>query len=48
LTEASISDDAMAELLLAQIEQPLDSFAGNGSYDKRQVYDGLNKHAPSA
>jgi hypothetical protein len=48
LTEASISGDAMVEPLLAQIEQPLDSFAGDGSYDKRRVYDSLNKHAPSA
>lgn len=48
LTEASVSDDAMAEPLLAQIEQPLDRFAGDGSYDKRRVYDSLNKHAPAA
>ena len=48
LTENSISDDEMAETLLQQIEQPLAKFAGDGSYDKRKVYDALNAHSPTA
>jgi hypothetical protein len=48
LTENSVSDDQMVEPLLGQIEQPIDRFAGDGSYDKRKVYDSLNKHAPNA
>lgn len=48
LTTNSISDDQMVEPLLAQIEQPIDRFAGDGSYDKRKVYDSLNQHAPDA
>ena len=48
LTENSISDDMMVESLLQQIEQPIDRFAADGSYDKRKVYNGLNQYAPNA
>jgi Transposase DDE domain len=48
LTEAGVSDDAMAEMMLAQIERPIDSLAADGSYDKRRVYKSLNQYAPSA
>ena len=48
LTENSISDDSMARSLLEQIDQPIDRFAADGSYDKRKVYNGLNQHAPEA
>jgi hypothetical protein len=48
LTTNGISDDQMAEPLLKQIAQPIDHFAGDGGYDKRKVYDSLNKHAPEA
>jgi hypothetical protein len=48
LTANSISDDQMVEPLLAQVQQPIDRFAGDGSYDKRKVYDGLNQYAPEA
>ena len=48
LTTNSVSDDQMVEPLLAQVELPIDRFAGDGSYDKRKVYDSLNKHAPNA
>ncbi|RIK24154.1 MAG: IS5 family transposase [Chloroflexi bacterium] len=47
LTPNSVSDDAMAETLLAQIEQPLKAFAGDGSYDTRQVYHSLQTHSPA-
>jgi hypothetical protein len=48
LTEAGVSDDAMVAPLLEQIDQPIDSLAADGAYDKRKVYDALNKHAPKA
>ena len=48
LTTNSVSDSQMVEPLLAQIEQPIDQFAGDGSYDKRTVYDSLNQRAPQA
>lgn len=48
LTEAKISDDAMVAPLLEQIDQPIDALAADGAYDKRKVYDALNKYAPNA
>lgn len=48
LTSNSVSDDQIVAPLLEQIAQPIDRFAGDGSYDKRKVYDTLNKHAPAA
>jgi hypothetical protein len=48
LTEAKISDDALVAPLLEQIDQPIDALAADGAYDKRKVYDALNKHAPHA
>jgi hypothetical protein len=46
LTENSVSDDAVVEVLLEQIEQEIDKFAADGAYDKRKVYDALNAHSP--
>ena len=46
LTENSISDDAAVKELLEQIEQTLIACAADGAYDKRKVYDALNKHSP--
>jgi len=48
LTENSVDDAKMAEPLLNQIDQPIDRFAADGSYDKRKVYDTLNRQAPQA
>jgi len=48
LTTNSVSDSQMVASLLAQIEQPIERFAGDGSYDKRNVYDSLNQRAPDA
>jgi len=47
LTENSISDDAVVKELLEQIEQTLLACAADGAYDKRKVYDALNKHSPA-
>jgi len=46
LTENSVSDDATVKELLDQIEQTLLACAADGAYDKRKVYDALNKHSP--
>ena len=46
LTESSISDDAAVKELLEQIGQKLIACAADGAYDKRKVYDALNKHSP--
>ena len=46
LTENSVSDDATVKELLEQIEQRLLACAADGAYDKRKVYDALNKHSP--
>lgn len=48
LTENSVGDADMVEPLLTQIDQPIDRFAGDGSYDKRKVYNSLSQHAPQA
>lgn len=48
LTKNSVDDAKMVEPLLQQIDQPIDRFAGDGSYDKRKVYDSLNRHAHQA
>jgi len=48
LTTNNVSDAQMVEFLFEQVEQPIARFAGDGSYDKRKVYDSLNKHAPNA
>lgn len=46
LTENNVSDDAVVEVLLEQIEQEIINFAADGAYDKRKVYDCLNAHSP--
>ena len=47
LTENSVSDDQAVAVLLTQIEQEITKFAADGAYDKRKVYDRLNKHSPA-
>ena len=46
LTENHISDDAVVEVLLEQIEQEIVKFGADGAYDKCKVYDVLNAHSP--
>lgn len=48
LTNNSVSDDDAVAGLLAQIEQEIETFAADGAYDKRKVYDGVNGHSPDA
>jgi hypothetical protein len=47
LTKNSVSDDAVVKKLLEQVEQTLLACAADGAYDKRKVYDALNKHSPA-
>jgi len=46
LTENNVSDDQAVEPLLEQIEPTITAFGADGAYDKRKVYDNLNKHSP--
>lgn len=48
LTENSVDDAQMVDPLLQQIDQSIDHFAADGSYDKRKVYASLQAHAPQA
>ena len=46
LTQNNISDDQAVKPLLEQIEQTIDTCGADGAYDKRKVYDSLNRHSP--
>ena len=46
LTANSVSDDAVVQEILEQIEETLLACAGDGAYDKRKVYEKLNQHSP--
>lgn len=46
LTENNVSDDSIVKELLEQIELTLLACAADGAYDKRKVYNALNKHSP--
>ncbi len=48
LTPNSVDDAEIVETLLNQVDLPIDHLAGDGSYDKRKVYDTLNRQAPQA
>jgi hypothetical protein len=48
LTENNVHDAEAIEPLPDQIEQPIDHLAGDGSYDRRDVYDRLQQHSPGA
>ena len=47
LTGNNVSDDAVVKDMLAHIEQTLLSYAADGAYDKRKVYEALNAHSPA-
>jgi len=46
LTEASVHDSKAVRPLLEEVERPLASAAGDGSYDRREVYEALQEHSP--
>jgi hypothetical protein len=48
LTTNSVTDGQAVPALLAQLAGPLLSCSGDGSYDKRPVYQALQAHSPTA
>ncbi|MCS7177729.1 MAG: IS5 family transposase [Anaerolineae bacterium] len=45
-TEAGVHDAKVVRPMLEEVEQPLASVAGDGSYDRREVYQALQEHSP--
>lgn len=46
LSEASVSDAEALITMLEEIDQQIENFSGDGAYDKRTVYDNIQKHSP--
>lgn len=46
LTEAGVHDAKAIRPMLEEVERPLASVAGDGSYDRREVYQALQEHSP--
>ncbi len=46
LTEAGVHDSKVVKPMLKQVEQPIASAAGDGAYDRREVYEALQTHSP--
>jgi hypothetical protein len=46
LSEAGMSDAEALTSMLEEIDQPIENFSGDGAYDKRSVYDDIQKHSP--
>lgn len=46
LTEAGVHDAKVVRPMREEVEQPLTSAAGDGSYDRREVYQALQEHSP--
>ncbi|MBC7226813.1 MAG: IS5 family transposase [Thermoflexales bacterium] len=46
LTEAPVHDAKVVRPLLEEVDRPLASVAGDGSYDRREVYQALQEHSP--
>ncbi|ARM32344.1 IS5-like element ISLlo3 family transposase [Legionella longbeachae] len=47
LTDRFTHDDQLVKLLLAQINEPIDHFSGDGAYDEAPIYDALFAHLPN-
>jgi transposase len=47
-SEAGMHDSEAVELMLEDVDQPIDSAAGDGSYDRRLVYQAIQSHSPGA
>lgn len=45
LTEAGVHDPEVVQPMLKEVGRPLVSAAGDGSYDRREVYQALQKHS---
>ncbi len=48
LSQAGLPDADLVAPALAEVEQPIASFGGDGAYDKRKVYQALQARAPDA
>lgn len=48
LTDRFSHDDSQVNDLLAQIQEPIDQFSGDGAYDETPVYDAVTAHSPNA
>ena len=47
LTDRFTHDDQLVKPLLAQINEPIDHFSGDGAYDETPVYEALIAHSPN-
>lgn len=48
LSEADFSDADAVEPMLAEIDQQVETFGGDGAYDKRKVYQKVRDHSPDS
>lgn len=48
LSEADLSDADAVEPMLAEIDQQVETFGGDGAYDKRKVYQKVRDHSPDS
>ena len=46
MSEAGVSDAEALTAMLKEIDQQIENFSGDGAYDKRSVYDDIQKHSP--
>jgi hypothetical protein len=46
ITDRFCHDDQQVEVLLKQIDSPIDHFTGDGAYDESPVYDAITTHSP--
>jgi len=46
LSKAGVSDADAVEPMLEQVEEDIESFGGDGAYDKRKVYQKIRDHSP--
>jgi len=47
-SEAGMHDSEAVELMLGEVDRPIDSAAGDGGYDSRSVYQAIQSHSPGA
>ena len=48
VTESHVQDPSQVPALLAQVDQPMARFIGDGIYDQTPVYAAVERHAPGA
>jgi hypothetical protein len=45
-SEAGMHDSEAVELMMEEVDQPIDSATGDGGYDRRSVYQAIQSHSP--